>query len=53
MTEELPIYKKVWKEDPGNYRPVSLTFISGKDIEQVILSAITQHAWDNQGIRLN
>ena len=38
MTEELPIYKKVWKEDPGNYRPVSLTFISGKDIEQVILS---------------
>ncbi|PKU46187.1 rna-directed dna polymerase from mobile element jockey-like [Limosa lapponica baueri] len=46
-----PIYKKGKKEDPGNYRPVSLTSIPGKVMEQVILSAITSHIMGNQGIR--
>ncbi|KAK4827767.1 hypothetical protein QYF61_021512 [Mycteria americana] len=46
-----PIYKKGWKEDPGNYRPVSLTLVLGNVMEQIILSAITWHVQDNQVIR--
>ncbi|KAK4830657.1 hypothetical protein QYF61_012537 [Mycteria americana] len=46
-----PIYKKGQKEDPGNYRPVSLTSVLGKLMEQINLSAITQHVQDNQMIR--
>ncbi|KAK4822905.1 hypothetical protein QYF61_023268 [Mycteria americana] len=46
-----PIFKKGQKEDPGNYRPVSLTLVPGKMMEQIILSAITQHVEDNQGIK--
>ncbi|GAB0183977.1 mitochondrial enolase superfamily member 1 [Grus japonensis] len=42
---------KGWKEDPVNYRPVSLTLVPGKVMEQIILSAIMQRVRDNQAIR--
>jgi len=45
------IYKKGWKEDPRNYRPVSLILVPEKITEQFILSAATGHMKDNQGIR--
>ncbi|KAK4826886.1 hypothetical protein QYF61_012074 [Mycteria americana] len=38
-----PIYKKGREEDPGNYRPFSLTSVLRKVAEQIILSAITRH----------
>ncbi|GAB0206223.1 mitochondrial enolase superfamily member 1 [Grus japonensis] len=46
-----PIYKKGWKEDPGNYRPVRLTSVPEKVKEQIILSSITWYVQDNQVIR--
>ncbi|KAK4820377.1 hypothetical protein QYF61_025453 [Mycteria americana] len=48
LANVMSMYMKGWKEDPGNYRPVSLTSVPGKVMEQIILSAITQHVQDNQ-----
>ncbi|GAB0208159.1 mitochondrial enolase superfamily member 1 [Grus japonensis] len=38
-----PVFKKGKKEDPGNYRPVSLTSIPGKVMEKLILGVINKH----------
>ena len=46
-----PISKKFYKEDPENYRPVSLTSVPGKVMEQVVLREITQHVRNNRGIK--
>jgi len=51
LKQATPIYKKGRKEDPRNYRPVSLTSVPGKVMELFIPSALTGHAKDNQGIR--
>jgi len=51
ITSVTPIYQKGQKEDPGNYRPGSLTSVPGKIMEQFILSVLNGHEKDNQGIR--
>ncbi|PKU42894.1 rna-directed dna polymerase from mobile element jockey-like [Limosa lapponica baueri] len=51
LANVIPIHKKAWEEDPGDYRPVSLTSVPGKVTEQIILSAIMWHMRDNQEIR--
>jgi len=51
LADVTPIYKKGCKEDPGNYRPVSLTLVPGKVTEQIILGEITRHVPGTQGIK--
>ncbi|KFP94832.1 hypothetical protein N329_06578, partial [Haliaeetus albicilla] len=50
LASVMPIYKKGWREDPGNYSPVSLTSVLGKIMEQFILIALTWHVQDSQAI---
>jgi len=46
-----PIFKKGKKEDSGNNRPVSLTFIPGKVMEQLILEVINKQVEEKKVIR--
>ncbi|KGL80412.1 hypothetical protein N309_11639, partial [Tinamus guttatus] len=43
-----PVFKKGKKEDPGNYRPVSLTSVPGKVMERLILAVVSRHMEDKK-----
>ena len=43
----VPIFKKGKKEEPGNYRPVSLTSIPGKILEKIIKQSLCKHLESN------
>ncbi|KAK4810895.1 hypothetical protein QYF61_013303 [Mycteria americana] len=51
LANVIPIYKKGVREDPGNYRPVSLTSVTGKIIGKLTLDAIERHLKNNAIIR--
>jgi len=46
-----PVFKEGRKEDPGNYRLVSHTFITGKMMEQLILNVIIKQVEEKKVIR--
>ena len=42
-----PIHKKGSKDEPGNYRPISLTSVPGKILESIIVDEIVSHLESN------
>lgn len=46
-----PVFSKSQKEKPGNYKLVTLTFISVKVMEQLILETISRHIKDKKTFR--
>ncbi|KFO03653.1 RNA-directed DNA polymerase from mobile element jockey, partial [Balearica regulorum gibbericeps] len=46
LANVVPVFKKGKKVDPGNYRPVSLTSVPGKIMEEIMLGLIEKHLKD-------
>lgn len=45
------IFKKGKKQDPVNYRPVSLTALPSNLVEQIFLEGVSKHMKDREVIR--
>ena len=43
-----PLFKKGSKDDPGNYRPISLTSFPGKMLESIIADDMMSHLEHNK-----
>ena len=50
LADVTPIFQKGRKDDPGSYRPISLTSVLGKVMEWIISRAITDQLKVCQGI---
>lgn len=48
----IPIYKRDVREDPGNYRPVSLTSVPGKIAEKITLGTVKRHLKNNGTVNM-
>ncbi|CAM5114232.1 unnamed protein product [Eretmochelys imbricata] len=47
----VPTFKKGKEEDPGNYRPISLTSVLGKIMEQILKESILKHLEERKVIK--
>ena len=46
-----PIFKKGRKDEPRNYQPISLTSVSGKIMQQILLEVMLRDLEDRKVIR--
>ena len=51
LANVMDIFKKGRKDDPGSYRPISITLVPGKVMERIISGTIMDQLKVNQGIR--